>query len=165
MPKLTKQYAQQADEAAGEWKDSSAPLEPGWYLCRLLSVEAKEGKAAAYWSWKYEVVDGGRWVWDNTSLSEKAIGRLGKVFEAFEVPADTDTDELIGRLVNIELDLYTIPAGQRQGQMTNGVKSLAPGDTHPDFAQHAAPRQQKPSAGDFAGRRSPDPAYGSDEPF
>src|SRR5688500_12286575 len=97
MPKLTKTHAKKAEGAAGDWNDSGdrEPLEPGWYLGRLLDVTQKDGKTAPYWAWKYETVEGERWLWDNTSLSEKAIGRLGKVFEAFGVPADTDTDEIV----------------------------------------------------------------------
>lgn len=139
MPKLTREFARHTEQAAGDWNDEAPyhqALEPGWYLCRLLEVEQKDGRVAPYWGWKYETVEGQRFLWDNTSLSEKAIGRLGKVFEAFGVPADTDTDELVGKLVNIAVGVETIAFGKRQGQIGNTVLGLMPGDTHPDFAAH-----------------------------
>lgn len=164
MPKLTKTHAGKAAQAAGDWNDSGfEPLQPGWYLCRLLDVEQREGKQAPYWSWKYEEVSSKHWVWDNTSLSERAIGRLGKVFEAYGVPSDTDTDDLIGQLVNLELGVYTIPSGNRAGQLSNNIRSVAPGDTHPDIDDYA---ETKPAVSDFkpnsARGRKADPA---DEPF
>jgi len=168
MPKLTKQAAQQAAQAAEEWedRDPNEPLEPGWYLCRLLSVEVQEGTKAPYWGWKFEDVVGEQWLWENTSLSEKAIGRLGKVFEAFEVPPDTDTDELIGELVNIEVGIETAAKGKRAGQLVNVVKGLAPASTHPDFADYVqAQGQAKPDPDEFKGRgRKPKPPT-DEEPF
>lgn len=167
MPKLTKQHASKASEAAGDWRDVGGLLEPGWYLCRLLSVTQETGKQSGqpYWSWKYEEGGSGAWLWDNTSLSEKAIGRLGKVFEAYEVPADTDTDDLIGSLVNVEVGVYTIPQGARSGQLANNIRSLAPGHTHPDFESYA--QDDKPDPGEFTkrGRAPKDPVYGDEEPF
>lgn len=135
MPKLTKAHANKAEKAAGDWSDAPELLDPGWYLGRLLEVEQREGRQADYWSWKYEEVHSHKWLWDNTSLSEKAIGRLGKVFEAYGVPSDTDTDELIGTLVNLEVGTYTIASGQRQGQLANNIRSVQPGDTHPDYTK------------------------------
>lgn len=162
MPKLTKQHAGKAEQGAGEWKDTFGTLEPGWYLCRLIEVTQRDGKVAPYWSWKYEECHSGNWLWDNTSLSEKSIGRLGKVFEAFGAPADTDTDDLIGHLVNLELGTYTIPTGQRAGQLANNIRTLQPGSTHPDYAQFSTDRPADPA--DF-GRRGSYPIYGDEEPF
>lgn len=154
MPKLTKDYANKASSAADDWNDGDndrSPLDPGWYLCRLLDVEQKDGKAAPYWSWKYETVEGERWLWDNTSLSEKAIGRLGKVFEAYGVPADTDTDTLYGRLVNIQVGVEAQATGRNAGTMRNVVLAVMPGDSHPDF-QHTKTGYNGP-------------VYGDEEPF
>ena len=151
MPKLTKAHASKATQEAETWDDSGfEPLDPGYYLCRLLGVEQKEGKTSGqpYWSWKYESLQGERWLWDNTSLSEKAIGRLGKVFEAFGVPADTDTDEMTGMLVNIQVGVEAQATGKRAGQMQNVVLAVLPGDTHPEY--HSQPKQSH---------------YGDDEPF
>src|SRR5690606_16853317 len=100
MPKLNKQTAAAVTEAAEN--SDFEPMPAGRYIFKLVDVESKDGQRAPYWSWQYECNEEpyvGRKVWDNTSLSEKAAWRLGKVFAAFEVPADTDTDELIGREV------------------------------------------------------------------
>ena len=127
MPKLTKPAAAEAAEAA-EGSGDYEPLPEGRYVCRLVEVEAKEGAKGIYWSWSYEVAEEGefkgRKLWDNTSLSEKARWRLGVVFTAFGVPADTDTDELIGHEVAIIVGQQVIQAGKRQGETGNVVEKI-----------------------------------------
>ncbi len=129
MPKMNKTNAKAASDAADEG-GSFEPMLDGRYICKLVECEAKEGKTAPYWSWQYEVNEEGeflgRKLWDNTSLSEKALWRVGQVFAAFEVPADTDTDELIGREVAIIVGHETAQAGKRQGQLVNVVVRLEP---------------------------------------
>ena len=128
MPKLNTEAAAAATEAAEDGGSYEA-VPDGRYICKLIDVEAKEGKTAPYWNWSYEINEEpyvGRRLWDNTSLSEKARWRLGQVFAAFEVAADTDTDELIGREVAIVVGSETAQAGKRQGELVNVVKRLEP---------------------------------------
>lgn len=138
MAKLKKDLAKQATEEADNWVGRGI-LPAGHYLCRLRGVDTtKSGPAGAYWVWEYETIEvadqpAGRRFWDNTSLSAKAIGRLGKTFEAFGVPTTTDTDDLIGELVNLEIKIGTIQKGDKTGEQRNEVVAILPADSHPNF--------------------------------
>ncbi len=130
MPKLNATKAQEVEKA--EESGSFEPIPPGPYKVRLLDVEVKEGKAAPYWNWKFEVVDGehdGRNLWNNTSLSDKALGMPGglkQTFGAFGATVDTDTDDLCGRVVGVHVKIRTIQAGERKGEQTNEISALFP---------------------------------------
>jgi hypothetical protein len=120
---------------------------------------SKAGPAGPYWVWEYETVEvegqpANRRFWDNTSLSEKAIGRLGKVFEAFGVDTDTDTEDLIGNIVTLDVGQETINKGDRMGEKRNVVRNVLSVDAHPaadDYADAAATATAGASAeeGDF----------------
>jgi len=129
MPKLGADVASQVDEA--EVQDFS-PLPVGIYPCVLREVEVKEGKKAPYWNWEYEVIPGheyaGRRFWNVTSLSPKAAFKMKETFEAFGVPTTTDTDELVGSVVNLEVIMRTIQEGDRAGQQANQVAKVLPYD-------------------------------------
>lgn len=133
MPKLTKTMAQKAKRAAADWGDGFEPLKPGRYLGKLVSVEQKDGQVAPYWEWKWQEPTSKNHLWENTSLSENAIGRLGKVFEAYGVPDDTDTDELIGKWVGLLVGVRTRPTGERAGELQNTVNGFFPAVEHPDY--------------------------------
>lgn len=132
MPKLNKDTAAKVDETEGA-AGGFEPLEPGIYVAQLRDVEVKEGKTSGqpYWNWTYEIPEdaekyGGRRLWNTTSLSEKAFPFLKATFDAFGVPADTDTDDLIGRKVRLNVTKRTIQQGDRKGEMTNQVESVLP---------------------------------------
>jgi hypothetical protein len=133
MPKLDDAVAGEVEEA--ESMDFT-PLKPGIYACKLLEVEVKEGQKAPYWNWKYEVLEGqpneGRFLWNVTSLSPKAAFKLKETFEAFGVPANTDTDELCGCVVNLQVDQRTIQSGAKAGQTGNQVAQVLPFDGEVD---------------------------------
>lgn len=148
MPKLTKNVAANAAAAADDWDDRKL-LENGIYLAKLVSVESKDGAAGTYWSWKYEAIDSTNFLWDNTSLSEKAIGRMGKVFAAFGVSADTDTDLLLGRTVCLKVSKRTIQSGEKKGQESNQIDSVLPPTEHPDY--DGTEGGGKASVSDFGG--------------
>lgn len=134
MPKLTRDFAKLATETAETTSDEGfEKLElPGFYLLRLLNdPETGEGPAGPLWKWKFATVheDGtdGVWVFNTTSLSQKAIGRLGKVFAAFGVPADTDTESLVGKMVSAQL-VEGDP--DKNGKRWPGIKSFHPASDH-----------------------------------
>lgn len=156
MPKLTKTVAQNAAAASETWNDRKL-LDNGVYLAKLLSVESKDGAAGPYWSWKYEEANSTNHLYDNTSLSEKAIGRLGKVFEAFGVSADTDTDLLLGRAVALKVSTRTIQSGDKKGEQGNQIDSVMPPTEHPDY--DATQGGGKASVADFGG----DDGMGADD--
>lgn len=130
MPKLNKKQAKQAAEA----EDLQMLVDPGPYACVLNKVETKTGQAGEYWEWEFSIqedadgnkIDGGPRIWENTSLSEKAIFRVKQMFEAFEVPMDTDTDDLCGTWIGINVGQEVAKQGSRQGQLRNIFLSAFP---------------------------------------
>lgn len=155
MAKLNKKLQKMARDEADNWVGTGV-LEPGLYLCKLVALDdTKTGPAGAYWVWEYETVQAGdqpvgRKFWDNTSLSEKAIGRLGKVFQAFGATTDADTEDLIGQLVCLDVKQGTIQKGDKAGEKRNEVANVLPASAHPD---HEEVQQGKvgttANAGDF----------------
>lgn len=138
MAKLSKQLAQTAQEKSSDW-DGTGTVPPGVYLCKLTNVDtSRSGPAGPYWTWEYETVGvgdepKGKKFWDNTSLSEKAIGRLGKVFEAFGATTEADTDDLIGQPIAVEVKIGTIRGGDREGEPRNEVVTLHNAESHAQF--------------------------------
>lgn len=132
MPKLKSTLAKKVSQA--EAATGSYLLPEGRYAARLLEVNQKEGSKAPYWQWTFgdlhneegEPVPGRQW--NNTSLSEKALGFLKATFEAFGYTEDSDTDEMIGEWVVLHLTQEQIAQGQNAGQMRNNVARLAPFD-------------------------------------
>lgn len=126
MPKLTSDTAKKVEEA--EALDFEA-LPEDIYTAVLADVENKEGKNGPYWKWTFKITtDGydGRQQWTNTSLSEKALWKLQEMFEAFGVPADTNTDDLIGQGVKLMVVQELIGEGKRKGQMGNSIDKVLP---------------------------------------
>jgi hypothetical protein len=128
MAKLNKKTATMVDKAES---GSFEPLEAGAYHVRLVDVDAdREGPKGPYWSWEFDVVEeGGRGkLWQNTSLSEAAAFKMKETFDAFGVPADTDTDDLCGKVVKAIVSVRTIQQGARQGELANQIDRLVPAD-------------------------------------
>lgn len=155
MAKLNKQLAQQAQEQAEDWDGGYSVVQPGIYLCKLNDVDTtRSGPAGPYWNWEYETVGvhdepKGKRFWDITSLSEKAIGRLGKVFEAFGASTEADTDDLIGSVVAVEVKIGTISKGDRAGEQRNEVVSLHPAEAHAWFHEYEEQTSTAAAADDF----------------
>jgi hypothetical protein len=155
MAKLNKKLAAAAREEADNWSDRSV-LPSGLYLCRLRSVDtSKSGAAGPYWVWEYETVEAGdqpvgRRFWDNTSLSEKAIGRLGKVFAAFGASTEADTDDLCGQLVTLDVRVGTIQKGERAGEKRNEVAAVLTADSFPDYDPSEFKSAEAADPDDFA---------------
>lgn len=130
MAKLNKGKAKEAAEATSGFE----PVEDGVYHARLKEVDpTREGPKGPYWSWEFEIVEPGpafkRKQWNNTSLGQ--AWSLKQTFDAFGVPTDTDTDEVVGKVVRIVLSTRTIQSGPREGELTNQVDRVIAAD--PDF--------------------------------
>lgn len=126
MPQLAKDKAEQVNETEGQ---NFEVYPEGIFLSTLVDVEVKEGPAGEYWSWKFGenifVEDEKKYpghLWVNTSLSDAADWKMKEVFEAFGVPADTDTDELLGKQVWNVVSQRVIAKGARMGEMGNNVE-------------------------------------------
>lgn len=139
MAQLNKALAKQTEEAES---GSFEPMPDGVYHARLRDVDTdRSGQAGPYWSWEYEVVEEGflnRRQWNNTSLSEKALWKLKETFEAFGVPADTDTDDLLGKVVKLTISTRTIQQGARKGESANQVDRVSPADEGFELPEGAA---------------------------
>jgi hypothetical protein len=126
MPQLNPTLAGQIDEEP----ESIGILDPGVYDVALVSVEARPGKVAPLWTWKFEIPAGqrgaGRQFYHNTSLSEAARFKVKETFDAFGVTAGTDTDLLIGRRVRALVIKTIAEQGKRQGQFVNQIQELYP---------------------------------------
>lgn len=131
MAKLNKETA----ESVGEAQDGFAPVENGTYHFRLKEVDSsRSGPKGPYWSWEFEGLEGaasGRKMWNNTSLSANSQFALKQTFDAFGVPYDTDTDDLLGQVVQLTISTRTIQAGARKGELANQVDRVSPKD--PEF--------------------------------
>lgn len=132
MPKLSPETGQKADTAAADSPSGNRePLPAGRYRVRLLDVEStKSGGGAPMWKWKFEVVDGaapdcqGRWLWENTVLQDNALWKLGQVFAAFGVASDTDTDDLIGNTIDVDVVQEVAKRGKMEGKLVNAISGF-----------------------------------------
>lgn len=130
MPKLNKKLTKEVEAQEG---GNFTPLPAGVYHARLKDVQVRDSKSSdsQYWAWEFECVDddySNRRLWVNTSLLPQAQFKLKEVFTAFGVDADTDTDELIGEIVRLQVTETTIQAGEKKGQPTNEVKRVIEND-------------------------------------
>lgn len=133
MPKLNKAQAKLVDEA--EAMDFPL-LDVGDYMASLNSVESRQGQAGEYWVWEFAVSGDEEGndlanpikLWENTSLSEKAAFRLKAMFEAFQVPPDTDTDEILGEWVIVSVGQEVQKQGANAGKLRNVFLSARPID-------------------------------------
>jgi hypothetical protein len=152
MPQLKPEIAERIDET----EYSGGILEPGVYEVKLVEVEARPGKVAPTWSWKFEVAPGqkgaGRTLYTNTSLSEEATWKMQEAFHAFGVPATTNTDLLIGQRCKALVYKSIAQGGKREGQFVNAIQELMPvgrGTVAPNgaaTARAAAPDPEDPTA-------------------
>lgn len=133
MPRLNDDVANQVEEA----ESTGGLMEAGIYEMELVSVkDSKDGKplegpAGPYWVWDFQVPEDAEryknWhQWVNTSLSEKAAFKLKEIFAAFGVSPNTDTDDLIGMRVRVDVGTRTIQSGPRIGEEANTVKAVYP---------------------------------------
>lgn len=130
MAKLNKKMQDRVEKA--EDNGGFAPLEAGVYHLRLRDVDTtKAGDKGPYWQWEYNVMAPGltnRRLWNVTSLSEASDFAMKQTFAAFGVPLDTDTDDLIGKIVKARVSVRTIQKGTRKGELGNQVDRLEPAD-------------------------------------
>lgn len=135
MPKMNKDAAKRTAEA----ENTGGVMEPGIYIMRLAEVVVKPGEKGPYWKCTFKVPEDTaeehakkykNWnQWLNISEGESSDWKRKEFFEAFGVPTNTDTDELIGRYVRVTVDASTIQSGPRTGEASSKVSTLLPLDT------------------------------------
>lgn len=129
MPKLNKKMAKTVDRA--EAATGSYLMDEGHYAARLLEVNEAEGPRGPYWTWVLGDVHSAEGIpqpgrlWHNTSLSDRAIGFLKAVFDAFEYEPESDTDEMIGEWVGVYVVQQPIASGPKAGQLRNQIQTLS----------------------------------------
>lgn len=131
MARLNDEVAAKVE--AAESNSGFKLLDDGIYLVRLTEdVTVKDGQKAPVWSWLFEVVEGqegaGRKVYHNTSLSDAAFFKLKETFEAFGVSPATDTEELVGQQIRLNIVQKIAKFGKREGELVNEIKALLPKD-------------------------------------
>jgi hypothetical protein len=129
MAKLNNDKASATAESSSNFE----PVEDGVYHARLMDVRTDgEGRSGPYWTWEYDIIEPGeakgRKQWNNTSLADNALWKLKETFDAFGVPTDTDTDDLMGGTVKLVISQRVIQAGSRKGEMGNQVDRVMPKD-------------------------------------
>lgn len=126
MPKLDKTTAKAIDKTDPA-KSGFDPVPEGDYYASLYSVETREGPAGPYWSWCFQILSDlhpeyeGRRFWTNTSLGESSRPFFKRMFDAFDVPADTDTEDLLGQPVKLHVKEVIVKAGAKAGEPGNEV--------------------------------------------
>lgn len=112
------------------------PLPPGWYDATIGAAEVKATKdgTGQYIKVKYQITGpthSGRVVFGNINVrnaSQKAeeIGRqqLGEIMRALNIPRLTDTDQLVGGMLGIKLDIRAATEQYAAQNEVRGFKTL-----------------------------------------
>ena len=124
------------------------PLPPGWYTATITAAELKPTKdgSGQYIKVRYDITGPthqGRVVFDNLNIrnaSAKAeeIGRqqLGEIMRAIGLARVTDTDQLIGGVLQIKLGVRTATEQYDAQNEVKGFKAIT--GSAPTFAAPAA---------------------------
>lgn len=135
MPKLSAQNAKKVAETETGGR-SFEPLPEGKYRVRLTEVESAmtRGDNGATkkpkWVWKFEVVapaeHEGRWLFEHAVIGDSTLWKLAQIFEAFGVPTDTDTDDLIGETIDVMVGQEIAQRGKLAGKTVNRITDYIP---------------------------------------
>jgi hypothetical protein len=134
------------------------PVPPGWYTASITQAELKPTKdgSGQYIKLRYDITGPahqGRVVFGNLNIknaSAKAeeIGRqqLGDLMRAIGLAKVTDTDQLIGGQLQINLTVKPATDQYAAGNEVKGFKALSGGSPAPAFASAPAPTQAAPAS-------------------
>lgn len=152
MPKLNSARAKEADSSAENAPSGDFPvLDEGYYRIRLTGVEtdtvknSKDPKlvGAPVWIWKFDLSPDDESeedlpkakFWHRCTLPPKGAEHYDFLnslfvapFNAYGVPTDTDTDELVGRDIRAYVIQRVMDKGKRKGKTANEIESLLPLD-------------------------------------
>lgn len=126
MPKLanTKARSVSKQEATGAQK----LLPPGEYVGKLIEVKVStkpDKNGNHYWIWFFEIVSedeyNGSKLRTNTGLAENQEWALKRMFDAFGVKPNVDTETLHGQEITLVVDQSEITGGPRKGKVRNEI--------------------------------------------
>lgn len=118
--------------------DPFAPLPEGKYRVELVKVESKTSSTKKpMWVWDFKVTEPADYKGKNirtwTVLQDNLLWRLAQVFKAFGVGSDTDTDDLVGKTIMIEVEqqMNEKEDSKSYGKMNHSVKDFLEQDVEP----------------------------------
>lgn len=134
MPKLDNKTARQVKNAEGS---AIVLVDEDEYVLKLDKVvvsDKLDKNNNTYWVWTWTIQSGqttgdkfkGKSLRCTTGFSENQLWFAKMVFEAFEAPANVDTDTLLGKEVKALVGQREIQGGARKGQLTNDISALYP---------------------------------------
>jgi hypothetical protein len=133
------------------------PLPPGWYTATITKADLRPTKdgSGEYIHVQYDITGPthqGRVVFGNLNIknaSAKAeeIGRqqLGELMRSIGLSRVTDTDQLLGGMLQIKLDIRPATDRYEAQNEVKGFKAIG-GNAPPSFAANSAPAKAAPSA-------------------
>lgn len=143
--------------------ESRIDVPDGEYLVKVEEVTQEDGDKAPYLKWVFVIAEGkseGGKLYNNTSLSEKALWNLKTLLEALgvEIPDDEfdiDPEDLVDLelMVSVELETY-------EGKKRPKIVDFWPVEEEPKPARGKAKRAAKEEADDDKPVRGKKPARG-----
>lgn len=149
MPRLDDQTAERVQVGAESASSGERePLPEGFYKVILREVKvnilekSKEPKLVGCprWVWEFEIPEGeenaGRRFWLSLILpadngyqhADFMLSKFANPFDAYGVPTNTDTNDLVGKPVKAYVVQRAISAGPNEGKLRNEVEELLPWD-------------------------------------
>lgn len=148
MPQLSADVAQKAAEA--ESLDFELVPEGVYEVLLKEDVSVQDGPKGPYWQWIFAIPSdaaeyANRQFWVNTSLGENALWKLNEVFTAFGVPTSTNTEDLVGRRVQLTVVQKIAEKGKKAGELVNEVRQVLPlSEISPSAAKPAGTKAGTP---------------------
>lgn len=140
MPKLNAERAKQVEKS--EDSGGFSLLEEGTYTFKLKDVtagETQKGDPKWVFKWEAQLENGGtKAVQEHCALTEASLWKLKSIFKAFGVSTDTDTDDLVGKTVQVDVE----------HRVQQGAGKYAGTLQHNFTYQPAAVQQADPAADD-----------------
>jgi hypothetical protein len=112
-------------------RDATNVMTEGIYEMILTKVTEGANDKGAYWLWEFtmpedaEKYKGWKVSLFTSRLPEKAFW-FKKAFKAFGVDETTNTDDLIGQRVRVNVGVYTQTKAGYEGEVANNVKYILP---------------------------------------
>ena len=149
MPKLPASIRKEVNDATTM---EYTLIEPGRYFATLSNVEVKDGKYGPQWSAEFDTITDAKGTkspgrqWYNLNLpvdghmpaaylngedkwekfQDVNRSKMKQFFQAFGYTSDSDTDEMIGETIAMDIEVRTIQSGNRTGERVNSVKNIHP---------------------------------------